>query len=280
MAKQFRVRALGICLSGSEPPTSPISASRPPTASYRVSTLYHTLPLCPPSFVFDGNTVPSACTWCLLLGVNNTTPTRSLRPGLPPPKKPYKHQPTYFLYDYCPKISVARQYRAGALGISLTGQKHPPLPDLCIPTTHSNQHIIPDPYTPSMTTALQSQWLGRYHVHSLVIGLADQNTCPAQSRPRHIPSPQLEDIHHPKHHCVVYHIVVHGALLKHSVGYFHVVERIAIGTYSFPDRFPSSLPFNCPRPNASETSLVGWENSTLPMTLCLPNFTLHWSYYA
>lgn len=230
MAKLFRVRALGICLSGSKPPTRPISASGLPQP-HTVSQLYTTHSLYAPHHL-----VLMATQYRVrALGVcfsGSTTP--------PPPDLcvPASHHPRNHIstntHTSSTTTTLKFQWPGSTERTRSVSPSQAKSPDLCIPTTHyPNQHIIPDPYTPSMTTALQSQWLGSYHVHSLVIGLADQNTCPAQSRPRYTPSPQLEDIHHPKHRFVVYRIVVHGALLKHSVGYFHVVERLPLGPTHF-----------------------------------------------
>ena len=72
-----------------------------------------------------------------------------------------QRQPTYSICNSLPLIPMVRRYRAHTLGICLSRSKHPPPSDLYIPASHRhNPHINTNPYTLSMTPALQSQSSG------------------------------------------------------------------------------------------------------------------------
>ena len=133
MAKQYLVRGLGICVSGSKPPT-PIRSQHPglppPLNTYSNQHIYF---LCEPRLSFLMAKQHRVCSLGICISGSNTPiPVRSQFPGLPLPLHTYLHQLIYFICDSRHAFLMAKRYRAHSFSICFSGPK--------LPTPTRSQH--------------------------------------------------------------------------------------------------------------------------------------------
>ena len=138
MAKQYLVRGLSICISGSKPP-APIR-SQHPTSTKHIFQPTYILPMCALPCLFDGQATPSVFAWYLHQGVKHIHPCPILvsRPSTTATHILYLHQLIYFICDSCHAFLMAKGYQAHSFGICFSGSK--------LPTPTQSQHpSIPPP---------------------------------------------------------------------------------------------------------------------------------------